>query len=37
MWKLEGEFHAVVFGGNDSGKAASLWNIVANNGSKHRD
>jgi hypothetical protein len=28
---------AVLFGGNGGGGAASLWNVVDNNGSKHRD
>jgi hypothetical protein len=27
----------VLFGGNGGGNAASLWNVVDNNGSKHRD
>jgi BNR repeat-like domain len=27
----------VLFAGNGGGGAASLWNVVANNGSKHRD
>jgi len=27
----------VVFGGNGGGGAQSLWNVVDNNGSKHRD
>jgi hypothetical protein len=27
----------VLFGGNGGGGAASLWNVVDNNGSKHRD
>jgi hypothetical protein len=28
---------AVVFSGNGGAAAASLWNVVDNNGSKHRD
>ena len=27
----------VLFGGNGGGNANSLWNVVDNNGSKHRD
>ncbi|HEX9414208.1 MAG TPA: hypothetical protein VF916_11945, partial [Ktedonobacterales bacterium] len=27
----------VLFGGADGSGAASLWHVVANNGSKHRD
>ena len=28
---------AVVYGGRDTGLPASRWNVVDNNGSKHRD
>ena len=27
----------VLFGGNGGGNGSSLWNVVDNNGSKHRD
>jgi hypothetical protein len=27
----------VLFGGNGGGNSSSLWNVVDNNGSKHRD
>jgi hypothetical protein len=33
---LSGAADPVVFGGNGSG-GASLWNVVDNNGAKHRD